>query len=238
MGVCDSSGSESAAFKSYADTMTNGGEKTYHGMGSAMRSPMMMNPGGPLTQLHFYVDECYEQWKCLERERKMTETILTKTFPGKRITAVSNTTLPKTPPNPTRVDHLIVKLMREQAKVTSLLHRMECLRNIPLHINIHTALSRHHMSLCITQARRKEELANKSKHQQQRGHFTEEKDIAPLIIALKDLAAATRKLQTELWCALQMTLPKPVKRQKPDVDKEATCTECAATPLEGYSFNL
>uniref|UniRef100_A0A665VGY7 Uncharacterized protein n=1 Tax=Echeneis naucrates TaxID=173247 RepID=A0A665VGY7_ECHNA len=163
-----------------------------------------INSSGPLTQLHFYVDECYEQWKCLERERKMTETILTKTFPGKRITAVSNTTLPKTPPNPTRVDHLIVKLMREQAKVTSLLHRMECLRNIPLHINIHTALSRHHMSLCITQARRKEELANKSKHQQQR-------DIAPLIIALKDLAAATRKLQTELWCALQMTLPKPVK---------------------------
>ncbi|XP_071327434.1 meiosis-specific coiled-coil domain-containing protein MEIOC [Trachinotus anak] len=240
MDMCDMSGSESAAFKSYvSDMMTRGGESTYHGMASAMITSMVMNQGGPMIQLYFYLDECYEQWRCLEKERKRTEVILSKTFLGKRTAAVSsNTTIPKTPPNPTRVDHLIVKQIREQAKAASLLDRMECLRNIPLPINIHTALSRHHMAICITQARRKEEIANMSKHQQQRAHFTEDRDILLLVIALKDLAATTRKLRTALWCALQMTLPKPVKKQDHYVEKEATCREGYLSPFEGYSFKL
>ncbi|XP_056257839.1 meiosis-specific coiled-coil domain-containing protein MEIOC [Seriola aureovittata] len=239
MDVCDMSGSESAAFKSYvSDMMTRGGESTYHGMASAMITSMVMNQGGPMIQLYFYLDECYEQWRCLEKERKRIEAILTKTFHGKRTAAVTNTTLPKTPPNPTRIDHLIVKQNREQAKVASLLDRMECLCNIPLHINIHTALNRHHMAIRITQARRKEEIANMSKHQQQRAHFTEDRDILLLVVALKDLAATTRKLCTAMWCALQMTLPKPVKRQDHYVDKEATRREGYSSPIEGYSFKL
>uniref|UniRef100_A0AAQ6IMF2 Uncharacterized protein n=1 Tax=Anabas testudineus TaxID=64144 RepID=A0AAQ6IMF2_ANATE len=175
---------------------------------------------GPVIQLYFFLDECYEQWRCLEKERKRTEVILTKTFAGKRTTAVTNTTQPKTPPNPTRVDHLIVRQLREQAKVASLLDRMECLCNSPLHMNIHTALNRHHMAICITQSRRKEEIANMSKQQEQR-----------------DLAATTRKVRTALWCALQNTLPKPVKRQVHHVE-EATCSERCSSPFEGYSFKL
>ncbi|XP_038560299.1 meiosis-specific coiled-coil domain-containing protein MEIOC [Micropterus salmoides] len=233
------SANECAAFNSYAsDMMTRRGESTYHGMGSAMTMSMVMNQGGPVIQLYLYLDECYEQWRCLEKERKRTEVILTKTHAGKKTAAVTNTNLPKTPPNPTRVDHLIVNHMREQARVASLLDRMECLHNISLHINIHTALNRHHMAICITQARRKEEIASMSKHQRQRVHFTEDRDTLLLVIALKDLAATTRKLRTALWCALQMTLPKPVNKQDHHFNREATNRERCFSPFEGYSFKL
>lgn len=60
-------------------------------------------------------------------------------------------------------------------QVASLLDRMESLQNKPLHINIHTALNRHHMAISITQARRKEEIANISKHRRQRANITEDR---------------------------------------------------------------
>ncbi|KAK5855928.1 hypothetical protein PBY51_007560 [Eleginops maclovinus] len=223
--------SESAVFNSYvSDMLTCMGDNTYHGMASAPTTSMVMN------QLYFYLDECYEQWKSLERERKRTEVIITKTFLGKRTAAAVSPNLPKTPPNPTRVDLLIVNQMREQARVVSLLYRIEFLCNTPLHMDIHTALSRHHMAICNTQARRKEELA--SKHQQQRDHFKEERDTILLVITLKDLAAATRTIRTALWFALQLTLPKAIKSPDPEVNKQATHRERGPSPFEGYSFKV
>ncbi|XP_073351057.1 uncharacterized protein moto [Pagrus major] len=230
---------ESAAFNSFvSDMMTHRGENTYHGMASAMTTSMAMNDGTPVMQLYFYLDECYEQWKCLEKERKRTEVVLNKSFSGRRTAAVTNHYLPRTPPNPTGVDHLIVNQMKEQGKVASLLDRMAYLQNMPLHINIQTALNRHHMAISITQARRKEEIANISKHQRQRANFTEDRDTLLLVIALKDLAATTRNLRTALWCGLQMTLLKPVKKQDHHVNREATGTERSPAPFEGYCFKL
>lgn len=66
------SANESAAFNSHvSDMLACRGESTYHGMASAMTTSVVMNQGGPVIQLYVYLDECYEQWKCLERERKM-----------------------------------------------------------------------------------------------------------------------------------------------------------------------
>lgn len=145
-------------------------------------------------------------------------------------------------------------------QVASLLDRIECL-SVFFPINIHTALKKHHMAICITQARRKE-IANMSKHQKQKAYFTEYRGnslqpqaYAPfsqllpvltcvcfidtlLVIALKDLTASTRRLRTALWCALEMALPKPVERQDHHVNKEATGTARCPSPFEGYSFNL
>uniref|UniRef100_A0A3Q3RG46 Uncharacterized protein n=1 Tax=Mastacembelus armatus TaxID=205130 RepID=A0A3Q3RG46_9TELE len=209
---------------------------TYHGIAPTITTSVLINQAGPAIQLYFFLDECYEQWRCLEKERKKIEVILTKTFFGKRTAAVANTNLPKTPPNPTRVDHLIVKLIKEQAKVSSLLDRMECLCNVPLHMSIHTALNRHYLAICITQSRRKKEIANMSKPQQQRVLTCYCFIDTLLLVALKDLAATTRKLRTALWCALQMILPKPVKRQ--DHYVEVTHRETCSSPYEGYSFKL
>ncbi|KAM9746382.1 uncharacterized protein moto [Menidia menidia] len=231
------SADEAAALSAYVSDMRVCRGETYHGMAPALSPSLMMNQGGPVIQLYFYLDECYEQWRCLERERKKTEVILRKTFPGRRTTAVTSTNLPKTPPNPTRTDHLIVNHMREQAKVASLLVRMKCVSGTPLHINIQTALKSHHMAVCIMQARCKD-CANMTKHQQQGFNFTEDRDTLLMVMALKDLAATTRRLCSALWCALQMTLPKPVKKQDHHVYEEVTCTDSCSTPFQGYSFWL
>ncbi|XP_075311124.1 uncharacterized protein moto [Odontesthes bonariensis] len=228
------SANEAAALSSYvSDMRAHRGETMFHGMVPALTPPLMMTQGGPVIQL-YYLDECYEERRCLEKERKKAEIVLRKTFSGRRTTAVTSTNLPKTPPNPTRIDLLVVNHMREQAKVSSLLVRMKCLCGSPLHINIQTALKSHHMAVCITQARCKDG-ANTTKHQQQGLHFTEDRDTLLMTMALKDLAAATRRLCSALWCALQMTLPKPPKMEDHHDYEEATCTERCSSSFQGYS---
>ncbi|KAJ0001197.1 hypothetical protein NQD34_006217, partial [Periophthalmus magnuspinnatus] len=209
-------------------------EGTYHCMSPTL-IPTPMTQGGPVLQLYFYLDKCYEQWKSLEKERKKTEIVLSKTFLGKRTPAVPNSSLPKTPPNPTRVDHLIVAQMREQARVSSLFVKMEYLSKLSLSANIYSALSKHNMAIYVTSARRKEEILHMS--QSQREHFTEDRDTMMLMTALKDLAAATRKLRTAVLCALQMTLPKPVPKPEPPICEEEQ-DERGPAPSDGYSYRL
>ncbi|KAM6957154.1 meiosis-specific coiled-coil domain-containing protein MEIOC [Aplochiton taeniatus] len=217
--------SEFTPFNPYlGDTVGSGGEGLYPGMASVLRSPRMMRSrGGPLSQLHFHLEECYEHWRSLEKERKKTEVILTKTYPGKRVSVVTSNALPKVPPNPSRVDRLIVDQIREQAKVVSLLGKMERLRSVPLHANICSKLDRHLDAIYITQARRKEEFANRQR--QGSANFREDRDIMLLVTALKDLCATTRKSRTALWCALQMTLPKSSEKLDECADSEGTSGE-------------
>ncbi|XP_072549917.1 meiosis-specific coiled-coil domain-containing protein MEIOC, partial [Salminus brasiliensis] len=182
----------------------------FPGFMSTLRSPKFSKSrGGPMSQLHQYLEECYEQWRMLEKERKKTESLLVKSYPGKRVSVVSNNSLPKMPPNPSRVDRLIVDQLREQAKVVSLLGKMERLRSFPLHANICSALDRHLEAIYITQTRRKDEFLNSSSRQRQgSAYLREDTETLYLASALKDLSSSTRKSRTALWCALQMTLPK------------------------------
>ncbi|XP_072299940.1 uncharacterized protein moto [Eucyclogobius newberryi] len=210
------------------DAIVRKGEGTYD---SILPTPAAR--GGPVLLYYFYLEECYEQWRSLEKERKRTEIVLSKTFPGKGTLAFSNSSLPKTPTNPTRVDYLIVNQMREQAWVSFLLDKMECLSSVALSPNIYNALSKHHMAVSVTIARRKEEICNL----RQRAHFTEERDTILLVVALKDLSATTRKLRTTVWCALQMTLPKCVPRLEPPVNQENQDEEGSAL-FEGYSYRM
>ncbi|KAK7167712.1 hypothetical protein R3I94_001948 [Phoxinus phoxinus] len=186
------------------------GYGSFSGFLSAMTLPKFGKAlGSPNSQLHFYLEECYEQWRMLERERKNAEAVLTKTYPGKCVSMMTNSVLPKMPPNPSRVDRLIVDQLREQARLAGLLGKMEQLRSFPFHANISSALDRHLEVIYITQARRKDEFINANSRQRQpAAFFREDREILLLASAVKDMCSSTRKARTALWCALQMTLPK------------------------------
>nr|XP_057905431.1 uncharacterized protein moto [Doryrhamphus excisus]XP_057905433.1 uncharacterized protein moto [Doryrhamphus excisus] len=200
-----------------------------YGIGSASEAPLENNEGVLMMQLYLHLDECYEEWRYLEEEWKKTEVTLAKTFPGEWMPPLTSTSPTVSPAKPSGVEDLILNQKKEQWRVECLLYKMEGVCNIPLHAGVCVALTNHHSTLS-----RISELVGVSQHHHR------DRDTVLLVMGLKELAAATRKLRTALWCALQMCLPEPVKTpDRHDVNREETHTHNRpSSPYGGYSFRI
>ncbi|XP_034298485.1 uncharacterized protein LOC117680090 [Pantherophis guttatus] len=171
---------------------------------------LITNHVGPSRVLYLRLEDCYKQWRALERERTKMEADLAMSFPRKSFATSSEIPCFRLRANPSQVDRLIWIQFQEQAKVYLLLEKLESLFGVPIHKHTWIILERHLEAIRMTQAKRNNEIFNAVTNWKSRApRTTNEKDTLALASSVNKLMFSTRKTRTALWCAFQhIVLPR------------------------------